>query len=75
MPTEEEWLAMRAYHNILDATKFMPLDERAAIRGRVARNLIRKVRDGENGLKQSLEMWRVFHRRLPKYVTDADRPA
>lgn len=74
IPTEEEYLAARAYNNLLEATRPVPLAKRAEVRGRVARNLIKSVCENKGGHKQAVEMWKVFHRRLPRYVTDDDRP-
>lgn len=75
IPTEEEYLAVRAYRNLLEATRSVPPDKRAEVRGRVARNLIKSVCENKGGHKQAVEMWKVFHRRLPRYVTDGDYPS
>lgn len=74
IPTEEEYLTARAYRNLLEATRSVPLGKRTEVRGRVARNLIRRVCENE-GDKQAVEMWKVFHRRFPKHVTDGDYPS
>lgn len=75
IPTVEEYLAARAYGNLLEATRSVPLGKRAEVRGRVARRLIKNVCENEGDHKQAVEMWKVFHRRLPKYVTDEDYPS
>ena len=75
IPTEEEYLATRAYRNLLEATRSVPPGKRAEVRGRVARNLIKSVCENEGDHKQAVEMWKVFHRRFPKYVTDGDYPS
>ena len=73
IPTKEEYLAERAYRNLLKITRDAPYEQRAKLRGHVAKGLIEDVH-AEGNYKQAKEMWRVFHRELPKYVTEECRP-
>ncbi len=74
VPTEEEYLARKAYLKLIKVTSTAPPEKRAWLRGNVAKNLIRD-RYNEGNYKQAEEMWKVFNKRLPKYVTEEDRPA
>lgn len=73
VPTEEQYLARKAYQRLLEVTNDVPPGKRARLRGDVAKNLI-KDRYSEGDYKQAMEMWKVFNKRLPKYVTEGDRP-
>ena len=74
MPTKEEYLAKRAYRNLLKITKSAPSERRAELRGDVAIGLIKDVY-AEGNRKQADEMWRVLHKEMPEYVTEERRPA
>ena len=72
--TLEEDVAQQAYRNILKHTISIPDKEVEAVRGRVARNLIKMVCEEEGNYKQALAMWEEFHKRLPREVTKKHQP-
>ena len=74
IPTEEEYLAIRAYRSLLEATESLPNNEKTKVRRRVAKNLIRNVNEKEGNHKQAVEMWKVFNRNIPKGITESDYP-
>ena len=73
VPTEEEYLARKAYQRLLEVTGDAPYEKRARLRGDVAKRLI-KARHDEGDYKQAMEMWKLFNKQMPKYVTEGDRP-
>lgn len=74
IPTKEEYLAARAYKNLLEITKSVPNEQKARLRGDMAKDLIMEIsREGNH--KQAMEMWKVFHRELHEYVKETDQPA
>ena len=74
IPTKEQYLARRAYGHILRATESIPLDDKKRVQGVVARSLIKKVCEEEGNHKQAIEMWIVFHRKMPDVITNEDYP-
>lgn len=75
IPTEEEYLAARAYGHLIAATKHMRYEQRQETRERVARGLIRMVSEEEGDYKGAVEMWKLFRKRLPNQITDKDYPS
>ena len=74
VPTEEEYLARKAYLKLIKVTSPAPPEKRTWPRGNVDQNLIRD-RYNEGYYKQAEEMWTAFSKRLPKHMAEEDQPA
>ena len=61
IPTEEEWLAIRAYKNLLVATRTLEEPKRTKTRIRIAKNLIKNETDH----KMAVEFYHMFQRKFP----------
>lgn len=72
--TFEDDVAARAYENLLDLTRSTPPKELEDVRGRAARNLIKRIWKEEENYKQAIAMWKEFNKRLPHQVTDKHYP-
>lgn len=73
-PTMEKYLATRAARHLWEITSHIPSEAREKERGRLARNLIKRVYTEDGDSKQAVEMWKLFNKRLPQQVTNKDYP-
>ena len=63
IPTKEEYLARRAYMNLIRITDSIPNDKKLNLRREIAKDLIDET-DREGNRKQAMEMRKVFQREL-----------